>query len=202
MIKDGDTGSASTGFMRGDTMVGNGDMMSPSSKSVPESSGGGDTSFGIATPSGLAPPITMESEATGLVRDNRPISFSRSDTGKSGGRQSYIMAPARFGISGIYSTPTDSSQTRVVCPPDVVHTVLWRALPHGAPGHRAPPQLAQIQMICSHMSVHITHNPFSTVGTIPPAGNYGIVSWPPHASYASPAGATLYSRAPSLHQVG
>ena len=58
----------------------------------------------------------------------------------------------------------------IVFPPDVVHTVLWRALPHGAPGHRAPPQLAQIQMICSHMSVHITLNPFSTVGTIPRPG--------------------------------
>ena len=61
-------------------------------------------------------------------------------------------------------------QRHVVRPPDMVHAVLWRALPHGAPGHRTPPQLAQIQMICSHMSLHITLNPLPTVGTIPRPG--------------------------------
>ena len=54
----------------------------------------------------------------------------------------------------------------IVCPPDVVHTVLWRALPHGTPRHRAPPQLAQIQMICRYMAVHITLYPLPTVRTI------------------------------------
>ena len=58
----------------------------------------------------------------------------------------------------------------IVCPPDVIHTVPWRALLYGAPGHRAPPQLAQFQMMCRHISVHITLNQFPTGGTIPLPG--------------------------------
>ena len=40
------------------------------------------------------------------------------------------------------------------------------ALPHGTPRHRIPPQLAQIQIICRHMAVHITLYPLPTVRTI------------------------------------
>ena len=39
---------------------------------------------------------------------------------------------------------------------NVVHQVLWRALPDGTPQHWAPPQLSQIQVTACHMPIHIT----------------------------------------------
>ena len=97
-----------------------------SSKSVLRSSDGATPSYGIDTLSGLAPPITTESsgggaarlaEATGRRRGNGPISLSRRDTGKSGGRQSHTTAPVRSDASWTVKvggpTPTDSSSTRM-----------------------------------------------------------------------------------------
>ena len=40
--------------------------------------------------------------------------------------------------------------------PNVVHTVLRRALPHSVPRHWAPPQLGQVQVISRHVPIHIT----------------------------------------------
>ena len=102
------------------------DVANSSSKSVPRSSDGATPSSGIATLSGLAPPITMEStgggaarlaEATGRRRSNGPISLSFRDTGKSGGQQSRITAPVRSDVFLTVKvggpTPTDSSRTRM-----------------------------------------------------------------------------------------
>ena len=56
-------------------------------------------------------------EETDRARGNSPISFSLSDTGRSGGRQSYMIAPFRSRISWTVKvgnlTPTGSSRTRV-----------------------------------------------------------------------------------------
>ena len=38
---------------------------------------------------------------------------------------------------------------------NVVHQVLWRALPDVTPRHWAPPQLSQIQVAACHMPMHI-----------------------------------------------
>ena len=38
---------------------------------------------------------------------------------------------------------------------NMVHQVLWRALPGGTPRHWAPPQLSQIQVAACHMPKHI-----------------------------------------------
>ena len=45
---------------------------------------------------------------------------------------------------------------------NMVHQVLWRALPGGTPRHWAPPQLSQLQVAACHMPKHIAPDQYAT----------------------------------------
>ena len=45
---------------------------------------------------------------------------------------------------------------------NMVHQVLWRALPDGTPRYQAPPQLSQIQVAACHMPIHIAPDQSAT----------------------------------------
>ena len=51
----------------------------------------------------------------------------------------------------------------IMCSSNVIHTVLWHALPHGAPRDWAPPQLGQVQMKPRHVSIHVTLDQYPIV---------------------------------------
>ena len=53
----------------------------------------------------------------------------------------------------------------ITCPPNMIHTILWCALPHCAPRHWTPPQLCQVQMKLCHMPIHVALNPCAAVNT-------------------------------------
>ena len=70
----------------------------------------------------------------------------------------------------------------IMCPSNVIHAVLGRTLPNGAPRHWAPPQLGQVQMKSRHVPIHITLNPYPTVHTTTRLTLTENPAWPLHAS--------------------
>ena len=53
----------------------------------------------------------------------------------------------------------------IMRPPNMIHTILWRAFAHCAPRHWTPPQLCQVQVELSHMSIHVALHPCAAVNT-------------------------------------
>ena len=75
-------------------------------------------------------------------------------------------------------------------PPNMIRTILWRALPHRAPGHWAPPQLCQVQVKLCHMPMHVALYPCAAVNTTTWLSLTKSFFWRPCASLPGPAVAT------------
>ena len=88
----------------------------------------------------------------------------------------------------------------IVHPPNMIHTILWHALPHCAPGHWAPPQLCQVQVKLCHMPIHVALGPCAAVNSTNRPD--GVVAWHPHASPPGPAGATPCDEGPQVATAG
>ena len=54
------------------------------------------------------------------------------------------LALSRPWVNKLLQTGRFNVPWYIMRPPDMIHAILWRAIPHCAPGHRAPPQLGYL----------------------------------------------------------